>query len=970
MEKDLASVQRVRNRLASAPDESLPKILTGLLPRLLVRLDNGGSSLTHKQLHLHIKGIFSHVVERARLNPTAVIDASWVQALLNDWNERSISSWTQVLPLFEIAIPAVVVRQDDYCYVAPLIRLVDFFRSEEECELLMQASWILLDAIARKAGMPRFVDWEKDAWGVSDGLLVWSRTADAAPASVEARKAASDHGTGFFDLLIDLMAFSPSVKDSILSPQACMRMQYRRRKQQQKQGGLISEEPQHPPRQRPRLAQRLPVPRQRRKLDPAFWADIEIEYLRHLKLACIRYALWPLGQGIFTDQPARSMILATLFANGESHHGKIAADYLSELAGGQRLIRVGNSFRPPAPPPCHFTVANSLLMIVLGDDSTRQPNQTQPVSIPNALQRKYNQILGPVPTTTRLRRQALWQLSGHALEYIRDNLTFGGSDTAEDRKLFLTFVSSVPQDSSFENGLSDGNEDGFQIINTALRWKTHILYSLQNQVADEERSTFLDDQCWVATHAVLSTAVDRIARRQQILQRTRNDRSGHQRLLVENRKQLAKHCPAVKDSAAVRGEAYEMFARTMTANRITKTNDGISFDDAILLLRCAASEQDSNVSLSLKHALESLLSAYKEVIDSLVRTRSPVHLQRLAMPLLLPVLNTACSNSEVARQFMATFSSDILYALDPFASWQILDALAVDDVESVASLATATIKGLKFPESAQDRDISATFEKDNVVQKIYNVMEERAGEISHELGVSVGAALLILQKYHFSEAETIKTMKNDRDEALRNCGVSLRALNPIVAGNIGTTKDIVETCDICYEDFPGSSFFGMSCHHNFCLNCWSCALHAFSEEGAPAIVAATCLYHDCSERIALDDVGVVAPALLPAWRNAFVQAFVQQSSDYCFCPGLDCAAVGRGHVAFCKTEVLCSFCETSFCFRCGLEPHDPAPCDTVRCFNEKIEKIDEHDEEKKIKQCPSCQVKIQKNGGCNHMTCR
>lgn len=82
-------------------------------------------------------------------------------------------------------------------------------------------------------------------------------------------------------------------------------------------------------------------------------------------------------------------------------------------------------------------------------------------------------------------------------------------------------------------------------------------------------------------------------------------------------------------------------------------------------------------------------------------------------------------------------------------------------------------------------------------------------------------------------------------------------------------------------------------------------------------------------------------------------------------------------------------CGHSFCFQCSVEGHAPAVCDVVRLWIRKCEDDSETVSHTAIelgvdlilvqkanwisantKECPNCASTIEKNGGCNHMSCR
>jgi hypothetical protein len=88
---------------------------------------------------------------------------------------------------------------------------------------------------------------------------------------------------------------------------------------------------------------------------------------------------------------------------------------------------------------------------------------------------------------------------------------------------------------------------------------------------------------------------------------------------------------------------------------------------------------------------------------------------------------------------------------------------------------------------------------------------------------------------------------------------------------------------------------------------------------------------------------------------------------FCQSPSCGLAALVRDQT---EPRVDCT-CGSSFCFSCGNESHIPATCATLRTWASK--EVGEGETFNWIaantKDCPSCQSPIEKNHGCNHMTC-
>jgi ariadne-1 len=65
-------------------------------------------------------------------------------------------------------------------------------------------------------------------------------------------------------------------------------------------------------------------------------------------------------------------------------------------------------------------------------------------------------------------------------------------------------------------------------------------------------------------------------------------------------------------------------------------------------------------------------------------------------------------------------------------------------------------------------------------------------------------------------------------------------------------------------------------------------------------------------------------------------------------------------------------CGTHFCLRCGNEAHAPVLCAQLLLWAEKCRNESETANWilANTKKCPKCSIRIEKNQGCNHMTCR
>ena len=95
-----------------------------------------------------------------------------------------------------------------------------------------------------------------------------------------------------------------------------------------------------------------------------------------------------------------------------------------------------------------------------------------------------------------------------------------------------------------------------------------------------------------------------------------------------------------------------------------------------------------------------------------------------------------------------------------------------------------------------------------------------------------------------------------------------------------------------------------------------------------------------------------------------------------WCPAPDCdhsvsCSLPKRNLDCIIPTVKC-LCSLRFCFACSHIDHQPAPCHLLRLWMKKCADDSETANwvNANTKDCPKCNTMIEKNGGCNHMTCR
>lgn len=164
---------------------------------------------------------------------------------------------------------------------------------------------------------------------------------------------------------------------------------------------------------------------------------------------------------------------------------------------------------------------------------------------------------------------------------------------------------------------------------------------------------------------------------------------------------------------------------------------------------------------------------------------------------------------------------------------------------------------------------------------------------------------------------------------------------------------------------------GLQCGHRFCLTCWCEYLTTkIVTEGLGQSIS--CAAHGCD--ILVDDVTVTNlvhdARVRVKYQQLITNSFVECNPLLRWCPSVDCTYAIK--VAYVESRPVRCKCGHEFCFVCGENWHDPVKC---RWLKKWIKKCDDDSETSNwiaanTKECPKCNVTIEKDGGCNHMVCK
>ncbi|TBU44537.1 RING-5 domain-containing protein [Dichomitus squalens] len=187
-------------------------------------------------------------------------------------------------------------------------------------------------------------------------------------------------------------------------------------------------------------------------------------------------------------------------------------------------------------------------------------------------------------------------------------------------------------------------------------------------------------------------------------------------------------------------------------------------------------------------------------------------------------------------------------------------------------------------------------------------------------------------------------------------------------------------CPICFDDSQTETM-ALMCEHRFCSSCWK--EYITSKVRTEAECTITCMAEDCNI-VALDPF--VKKALtddMETWeryQELLVRQFVSCIPHLKFCPYPSCTNTVSCVSAATKSSLLtmvpivaCSIPTHVFCFGCPIDAdHRPVICAVAKMWLQKCRDDSETANwiKSNTKECSKCQSTIEKNGGCNHMTCK
>jgi len=239
-------------------------------------------------------------------------------------------------------------------------------------------------------------------------------------------------------------------------------------------------------------------------------------------------------------------------------------------------------------------------------------------------------------------------------------------------------------------------------------------------------------------------------------------------------------------------------------------------------------------------------------------------------------------------------------------------------------------------------------------------------EVNSVLSISAGTARSLLAHFNWNKERLMERYYGgDPDELFAEA----KCVNPRDFAR-ALSVDSMIMCEICLCHIPGGKCAQLPCGHPFCHDCWLAYLREkIITQGTQSI---ECPAYGC--KVFVDEYTVTQllqgnKELLDRYLYLVAKAFVRGNSHVQWCPARDCQYAVE--LAYPRPRSVRCKCGHEFCFACQEHRHIPLKCTMLNHWLKKCADDSETSNWISVntKECPRCHSTIEKNGGCNHMTC-
>ncbi|KAJ6500587.1 hypothetical protein C8R45DRAFT_978256 [Mycena sanguinolenta] len=178
------------------------------------------------------------------------------------------------------------------------------------------------------------------------------------------------------------------------------------------------------------------------------------------------------------------------------------------------------------------------------------------------------------------------------------------------------------------------------------------------------------------------------------------------------------------------------------------------------------------------------------------------------------------------------------------------------------------------------------------------------------------------------------------------------------------------TCPVCCDEV--SHPVELHCGHTYCTGCIRHFLNTAAER---KLFPLSCVGDEgrCGVLLSIPTIQrhLAPPQFQHLLDVAFNSYLEQHPQELKYCTTPDCRQIYRATTT--PAVVDCPSCFSRICSCCNADAHEEMSCDESRIYRDPAEQDRLNDlwaQQNDVKTCPSCNVRIEKLEGCNHIACR
>ncbi len=186
---------------------------------------------------------------------------------------------------------------------------------------------------------------------------------------------------------------------------------------------------------------------------------------------------------------------------------------------------------------------------------------------------------------------------------------------------------------------------------------------------------------------------------------------------------------------------------------------------------------------------------------------------------------------------------------------------------------------------------------------------------------------------------------------------------------------VITTCLACGEMVPEALCERNVCEHKVCYDCLKGQFYSCYRDRKPSQLR--CKFYKKSDNTFCNTpISVECIKKLKIPKSDFDKFFdiaaeevASTDSSFKHCPIANCDYCYLDESIKSK-NISCPKCKKTYCCKCLVYHTENLTCEEFKKYLSESEKRVEEWKEKNTKPCPNCQVRIEKNEGCAHMTCK